>query len=192
MGVVSLPNTFSPNTTISSSEVNSNFSTIYNEFNGSISSANLANDAVTTAKIDDDAVTTAKILNSAVTVAKRTGGFNTGTFLATGNGAVVVTGVGFRPKYIEVRLLHAGSQSGSVVNMVQGGTDGTTSWSCGFRAQESGDISGTVSTSFVCYVAVANQVRSNTLTFASFDSDGFTLTEAGYTSDVTFSYTAWA
>ena len=70
MSVISLPNTFSPNTTISSSEVNSNFSTIYNEFNGSISSANLANEAVTTAKIDDDAVTTAKILDSNVTTAK--------------------------------------------------------------------------------------------------------------------------
>lgn len=70
MGVVSLPNTFAPNTAISSSEVNSNFSTIYNEFNGAISSANLADDAVATAKIVDGAVTTAKLTDGDVTSEK--------------------------------------------------------------------------------------------------------------------------
>lgn len=70
MAVIAIPNTFSANTTISSSQVNSNFSTIYNEFNGNIQAANLATDAVTTAKIADSNVTTAKINDSAVTTAK--------------------------------------------------------------------------------------------------------------------------
>lgn len=70
MAIISVPNTFSANTTISSSEVNANFSTIYNEFNGSITAANLATDAVTTGKIADEAVTTAKIGPGAVTSAK--------------------------------------------------------------------------------------------------------------------------
>jgi hypothetical protein len=70
MGSISKPNTFSASTTISSSEVNDNFDTIYNEFNGSISAANLATGAVTTAKIADSNVTTAKINDSAVTAAK--------------------------------------------------------------------------------------------------------------------------
>lgn len=70
MAQVTKPNTFSANTTISSSEVNENFDTIYNEFNGSISAANLATDAVTTAKITDSNVTTAKIADSNVTTAK--------------------------------------------------------------------------------------------------------------------------
>lgn len=66
MGIISVPSTFSSNTTISSSQVNSNFSTIYNEFNGSIAAANLATDAVTTAKIAADAVTSAKIADGAI------------------------------------------------------------------------------------------------------------------------------
>lgn len=70
MGTIAVPNTFSPNTTIASSQVNSNFTTIYNEFNGNIAAANLATGAVTTAKIADSNVTTAKIADSNVTTAK--------------------------------------------------------------------------------------------------------------------------
>lgn len=66
MGTIAVPNTFSANTTISSSQVNSNFTTIYNEFNGSIAAANLATDAVTTAKIAADAVTNAKLADASV------------------------------------------------------------------------------------------------------------------------------
>lgn len=51
MANVSKPNTFTANTTISSSQVNDNFDTIYNEFNGNISGANLAAGAVTSSKI---------------------------------------------------------------------------------------------------------------------------------------------
>lgn len=70
MGTIAVPNTFSPNTTISSSQVNSNFSTIYNEFNGNIAAANLATGAVTTAKIADSNVTTVKLADGAVTATK--------------------------------------------------------------------------------------------------------------------------
>lgn len=70
MSTVSKPNTFSANTVISPSEVNSNFDTIYTEFNGNISAANLATSAVSTAKVADSAVTTAKINDLAVTTAK--------------------------------------------------------------------------------------------------------------------------
>lgn len=66
MAIVNKPNTFSGNTTISSSEVNSNFDTLYNEFNGSISAANLADDAVTAAKLADNAVVAANIDSGAV------------------------------------------------------------------------------------------------------------------------------
>lgn len=66
MAIVNKPNTFSGNTTISSSEINSNFDTLYNEFNGSISAANLADDAVTAAKLADNAVVEANITDGAV------------------------------------------------------------------------------------------------------------------------------
>lgn len=72
MSSISKPSTFSSSTTISSSEVNDNFDTIYNDYNGGISAANLASNAVTTAKITDSNVTTAKIADDAVTDAKRT------------------------------------------------------------------------------------------------------------------------
>lgn len=70
MGTISRPNTYTASTTILSSEVNDDFDTIYNEFNGNISSANLASNSVTTAKIADSNVTTAKINDNAVTAAK--------------------------------------------------------------------------------------------------------------------------
>lgn len=70
MGVIAKPHTFSPNTTISSSQMNANFDTIYNDYNGGIAAANLASNAVTTAKIADLNVTTAKIANDAINAAK--------------------------------------------------------------------------------------------------------------------------
>jgi len=45
MALISKPNTFSAGNTIVASEHNSNFDTIYNEFNGSISNANISNTA---------------------------------------------------------------------------------------------------------------------------------------------------
>lgn len=70
MGIIAKPNEFVDATPAEASEVNDNFDTIYNEFNGSISAANLATNAVTTAKITDSNVTTAKIADSNVTTAK--------------------------------------------------------------------------------------------------------------------------
>lgn len=70
MSILSKPYTFSPNTTASSSEVNANFDTLYNDYNGGISAANLADNAVTTAKITDLNVTTAKLADGSVSAAK--------------------------------------------------------------------------------------------------------------------------
>lgn len=70
MGIIAKPYTFSPNTTVSSSQVNSDFDTVYNELNGNIAAANLAADSVVTAKIADSNVTTAKIADANVTSAK--------------------------------------------------------------------------------------------------------------------------
>lgn len=70
MATINKPNSFSSNTTISSSEINDNFDTIYNEFNGNISSANLAASAISSTKIASSAITTDKINDTAVTPAK--------------------------------------------------------------------------------------------------------------------------
>lgn len=66
MSTISKPYTFSPSTTASSSEVNADFDTLYNDYNGNINASNLATGAVSTAKIADDAVTVDKIADGAV------------------------------------------------------------------------------------------------------------------------------
>lgn len=70
MGTLTKPYTYSPNTSISSSEMNANLDTIYNEFNGSIEEANFTDDGVTGTKIAPSNVTTAKIPDDAATSAK--------------------------------------------------------------------------------------------------------------------------
>ena len=75
MSIVNKPFTFSPNTSISSSQMNSNFDDLYDDYNGGISAANLANNAVTTDKIADDNVTAAKIADGAIDAAAK---LNTG------------------------------------------------------------------------------------------------------------------
>ncbi len=50
--------------------MNANFDTIYNDYNGAISAANLATNSVTTAKIADSNITTAKITDANVTIPK--------------------------------------------------------------------------------------------------------------------------
>ena len=93
MSMVAKPYTFSANTSLSSSQMNANFDTLYNDYNGGIAAANLASNSVitakiadsnvTTAKIADDAVTTAKILNDNVTTAKVLDGNITSPKLST-------------------------------------------------------------------------------------------------------------
>lgn len=73
MSIINRPHSFSPSTTISSSEVNDNETTIYNEFNGSISAANLADGAVTTPKLASASVTADKLGSGSVTSAKVSG-----------------------------------------------------------------------------------------------------------------------
>lgn len=70
MGTITIPNSFSSGTTIKSSEVNANFTTVANAINGNLDANNLASGAVTTAKIADSNVTTAKIADSNVTTGK--------------------------------------------------------------------------------------------------------------------------
>ena len=103
MSNISKPTTFTSNTTISSSAVNDNFDTIYNEFNGGISSANIADNAVATAKIPDSAVTTDKLADGSVTNDKLAGGIGGAwqswtpsyTNITVGNGTVSA-------KYIQI------------------------------------------------------------------------------------------
>ncbi len=56
-GLITKPNTFTPNTIIRSSEVNANFDTIYNEVNGNLNNANIAaSAAIEATKIQGTAI----------------------------------------------------------------------------------------------------------------------------------------
>lgn len=110
MAIVNKPNTFSGNTTISSSQINSNFDTLYNEFNGSISAANLADDAVTSAKLADNAVVTANITDANVTPAKLVAG--TGTSWAWQSWTPTWTNVTISSSTVVAKYL----QTGKTVN----------------------------------------------------------------------------
>lgn len=198
MAQVTKPNTFSDNTSAEASEVNDNFDEIYDEFNGSIDSANLATDAVaaaniaanavTTAKINDSAVTTAKINNAAITPAKRTGGFATGSFTTSGTANVVVTGLAFQPKFIKLTWLPADSTS--ITRSGSGSHDGTNRSATAARTT-TGEF-GSVSITDGCLLAIgASSAVVTRGTLSSFNSDGFTLTVSTGSSNNTFAYEAY-
>lgn len=139
MGIVAIPNTFSANTTISSSEVNANFSTLYNEFNGSIEAANLASNAVVEAKIADSAVTANKLASNAVTTAKILDDNVTDakldyprwwqeiarTTLSGAGDTITVSSIPAR-KYLQIRI--KAIQSGSIGGNIQFNGDTSTNY----------------------------------------------------------------
>jgi hypothetical protein len=63
-GTITRSHDFTPGDTIRSSEVDTEFNTIYNEFNGSISAANLAASSVDTSEIVDGSVTTTDLAST--------------------------------------------------------------------------------------------------------------------------------
>ena len=114
MSNISKPNTFSADTTASSSEVNANFDTIYNDYNGNIDANNLASDAVTTAKIADGAVTAAKLAEGIV---------DSGWAAFTGTHSVATTyNAGNRSFTIDTSEDHTGSLSEGMRYKVTRGT----------------------------------------------------------------------
>lgn len=64
---LSIPYSFSNNTTAEAGEVNSNFTAVKNFVDGLATGTNIDTNAITTAKIADDAVTAAKLADTAVT-----------------------------------------------------------------------------------------------------------------------------
>lgn len=134
MGNIAKPNNFSANTTISSSQVNDNFDTIYNDYNGSIDANNLATGAVTAAKIADSNVTTAKIADANVTTAKINnssvtsskidfGGAGAGVWweeigrTTLGSGADTISVTSFTAKK-HLKILVFGIATGGTINML--------------------------------------------------------------------------
>lgn len=74
MATVTLPHTFSSGTTILSSEVNSNFQTIYNDYNGGISNANISGSAAISDSKLAQITTGGKVNATALTVTSQAAG----------------------------------------------------------------------------------------------------------------------
>lgn len=132
--------------------------------------------------------------DGSVTADKRSEVAKAGTFSFAGaNGNIAVTGVGFKPKLILFfSTMDSDHQSNAVANFVIGFTDGATSRAQGFRAQEGGDISGSVS-SGIGFVASSNGAQTNNLSIVSLDSDGFTVNVTNSSgSTATIGYVAFA
>lgn len=185
MSIVSKPNTFSANTTISSSQVNANFDTLYNDYNGGVSAANLATSAVTTAKIADDAVTTAKVLDANVTAPKlnNSGTWNsswawsswtpTWTNLTVGNSTVVAkyTQIG---KTVHCRVSVEFGSTGSATSSVVVGTLPVTANSeyTGTRVFPSGYARFSDNgTNYVGYVRLSSSTEFQLLAFTTSSSN---------------------
>lgn len=122
----------------------------------------------------------------------RIGGFKVGTFNVTGNGALAVTGVGFRPKMIMVFTGDPSHESGAVANISFGFSDGVNSRAVGFRSQETNDTSGRVDTgNRVIFLPGVNQGQTYLATVTSFDADGFTLNWSDVTASSNWYYVAF-
>lgn len=101
MAIANRPNTYTSDTTIVPAQVNDDFDTLYDAFNGGIDDTNIATSGittdtiadsnVTTAKIADNAVTTAKIINDAVTADKLTATYTSATLSASWTSAASAT-----------------------------------------------------------------------------------------------------
>lgn len=142
--------------------------------------------------IDDDAIIQRHLAAQAVGAAERKEVVKAGRFTETANGNLAVTGVGFTPKALLVFPCDTDHVSASVANMSIGISDGSSASSIGFRAQEGGDISGTISQSLLCYVPSTGAGQGTTLTLVSFDADGFTVSVANHGTTTTFAYLAFA
>lgn len=182
MSIIAKPNTFSANTVISSSEVNANFDTIYNDYNGGIAAANLASNAVTTAKIADSNVTTAKIADSNVTAVKiaddnvtaakidwASTGANGGiwweelgrTTLGSGADTISVSSFAAR-KYLKV-LISGIATGGTISAAVTLNGDTGTNYAQRSATNDSADASSTSATSFGVFPATAAYPQFATL-----------------------------
>jgi putative exporter of polyketide antibiotics len=158
MGTITKPNTFSANTTIQSAQVNSNFDTIYSEFNGSISSANTDSTIATvtgTETLTNKTLTKPTINGSigaytsnsdGATVTFNMASSNTHTVTLGGNRILAVSNTSVGQRFI-VRLVQDGTGSRTVTWF------STISWPGGSAPTLSTGASAIDTFGFICTAA---------------------------------------
>jgi hypothetical protein len=153
-------------TTGTASQINTPLTTIYNEFNGNITAANLANNAVTTPKIAD----------GAVTADKRSGGFVViNHSFTSGTGTETVTGFGFKPKAVWIFSRRTSNTATVVSNGMAYDTGASIVQSAQSAANNTTDARTISSTteSFLSGSTTGDHAFRGAIT--SFDSDGITV-----------------
>ena len=156
----------SDGTTIDASDVNTPISTIYNDYNGNITNANIsATAAIAGTKIADASIAISKMI---VTDFK-TKILNSTRNASAASGDVAYTGVGFKPNYLRCLLV----------------MDGTVYTSDGSSAVDKGNscvytsAAGTFYSNTSAIASYSNQSSwAQSALVKSYDADGFTLTWA--------------
>jgi hypothetical protein len=131
------------------SQVNNPLNTIYDEFNGNITSANLASNAVTTNKVQDSAITGAKINDGAVTFAKTDGtlGWQEIGRTTLGSASNTLTSPSLPPyKYISV-IVHIIPSGGAVTGTLRFNGDTGNNYSARTSTNGGADSAPTSATS---------------------------------------------
>lgn len=188
MAIISLPNIYSNGEVIDAGQLNSNLSTIVNDYNGNIQNVNLSSSIAITDNKLNQIQSAAKVNGTALTnlsgIPAGAGVIPTAnlpTFpqykvilftqnLSTTTGAVSTTGVGFRPK----AAIFMGA-SGNTLASFNGVTDGTTQ-GCVYNQNGggTGDVQG--SNTSVMLFTTDGFTNISIAVLTSFDADGFTLT----------------
>jgi hypothetical protein len=165
--------------TIDASDYNVPVNTIVNEINGNLDNSNISAAA---------AISGSKLANASVTPAKRSGGFYVGTFANSGTSNIVVTGLGFTPKFIQFFWL--ASNNTGLAGGGYGAADGTSQFahcdrtaSGSFRRENATDA---------CIMAMGSGGVIIKGALSSLDADGFTITVSTGSSNETFGYIAYA
>lgn len=116
---------------------------------------------------------TAGVINNAsgsVTPGMRSGGFKVGTFTISATGNVSVSGLGFKPKYIEVTLTQTSATNASTMH---GFSDGTTS--ANYFTYVASSTARSKSNNTLIGTTFSGGDPAITADLSSFNSDGFTV-----------------
>jgi len=154
-------------TTGTAPQINTPLTTIYNEFNGNITAANIANDAVTTPKIAPGAITPAKIAVGSISAM--------GVLDISTTGNKTVSGLGFAPS--RVAFTWGRTTSNSFVAMGFGFMTSTIQTAYGGQWRGSGSVEGAGEKSSSHCLISRNQSGTTVIaaTRVSLNSDGFTI-----------------
>ena len=169
------PTQVPPSSEITSSSVNTPVNELAAVINGQIDDTNIS--GVSGSKLSNGSVTTAKLDDGAVTPDKRSGGYAIGTFSVSATGNIVVTGIGFKPKFVRLIASNASSDAYAESNEGSFDEDGNQRYLSTRVAGASSNFTRSGTNSALGYWSTPGGTitRYMNLTYVSMDADGFTV-----------------